>query len=305
MLLQKWIAFQLLATKMLEVDTNKSSGQPASTTVSSSLPKLAEPAPPSTRKRTRPLDDLKMKIVDAVQKSLLDPDWEQVGNTCQLPAGKVRLYYNQSVTPMDHALLCLQQVDYVQVARVLDKAVTVCVQCHKRTFKVKKWDRLDYCVRCYQKDFQPLLESRWQQVNAYLIKQHKDACVLCNDASLYHNSGYYFHLDHVNMFEKAASVYEWVTNGSAISQVYQEVDKCQILCISCHAAVTLIERMSGFIRLKQNLTRKYNQTGELTASQDKSFLTYHEFMHATYEHIRNYISPPVVTAIAEFQNLID
>jgi hypothetical protein len=284
---------------MPEADSNNNISEKSGIVVlSNSLPKssqLAEPASPKTtyprQTKAQQLSGLKIKIVEEVQSRLLDPDWEKVSDTCQLPVDKVRLYYNQAVTPVDHALLCLQRVNGAQIAQVLDTAVTACAQCRQRTFKLKKWDRLDYCAACYHRDFQPLLEARWRQVNVYLSNQHKDQCVLCKQTALYQkNSGYYFHLDHINMFEKAASVYEWVTDGTALEQVYQEVDKCQVLCPSCHAAVTLVERRSGFIRLKQNLTRNYNQTGELALSQDMSCLLYQQFMHTTYEHIRTYLA---------------
>ena len=43
-----------------------------------------------------------------------------------------------------------------------------------------------------------------------------------------------------------------------IDDIYIELDKCQILCLSCHHIVTDIENNLVFTRIKQNLTRKLN-----------------------------------------------
>lgn len=60
------------------------------------------------------------------------------------------------------------------------------------------------------------------------------------------------------MFDKGNSICSMVNEGNMIEDIYTEIDKCQILCLSCHHIVTDIENKLGFSRIKQILTRKLN-----------------------------------------------
>ncbi len=62
-----------------------------------------------------------------------------------------------------------------------------------------------------------------------------------------------------------------VNEGNTIDEIYKEIDKCQILCLSCHHIVTDIESKLGFKRIKQILTRKLknNKITEEEYSQQK------------------------------------
>ena len=60
------------------------------------------------------------------------------------------------------------------------------------------------------------------------------------------------------MFDKGNSICSMVNEGNIIDDIYIELDKCQILCLSCHHIVTDIENNLVFTRIKQNLTRKLN-----------------------------------------------
>jgi len=60
-----------------------------------------------------------------------------------------------------------------------------------------------------------------------------------------------------------------------IEEIYSEIDKCQILCLSCHHIVTDIEHKLGFTRIKQTLTRKLNQS-EITEEEYNKQTQYYQ-----------------------------
>ena len=89
------------------------------------------------------------------------------------------------------------------------------------------------------------------------IKQYKEIqCCICGNIKL--KEGERYHYDHINMFNKGNSICSMVNEGNSIDDIYIEIDKCQILCLSCHHMVTDIESNLGFTRIKQILTRKLN-----------------------------------------------
>jgi len=62
------------------------------------------------------------------------------------------------------------------------------------------------------------------------------------------------------MFDKEDSIYSMVHDGTVLNDIYCEIDKCQLLCASCHTVVTKVEINCGFIGLKRELNRLYVDT---------------------------------------------
>jgi|TARA_A100001015_G_scaffold131766_1_gene146284 hypothetical protein len=98
-----------------------------------------------------------------------------------------------------------------------------------------------------------------------------------------------FHYDHLNMFDKKDSM---VNEGICIDEIYAEIDKCHILCLTCHHIVSDIENKVGFTRIKANLTRSVNH-GDITereyVEKTNQYQTLYEFkMKNIYEEIRKY-----------------
>jgi hypothetical protein len=93
------------------------------------------------------------------------------------------------------------------------------------------------------------------------------------------------------MFDKEESVCTMVMEGFPIEQIYQEIDKCQILCVSCHQIVTHIERALGFTQQKRALTRKLN-LNEITKEE-------HEIQQEKYQKVYNEIMLPIYESIKE------
>lgn len=81
-----------------------------------------------------------------------------------------------------------------------------------------------------------------------------------------------------------------IIDGEEIDKIFREIDKCQILCISCHHKVTDIETKLGFKRLKQTLTYNLNQ-GKITSEEYEKQIQiyqdlYEEKMKNIYERLK-------------------
>ena len=98
-----------------------------------------------------------------------------------------------------------------------------------------------------------------------------------------------FHYDHINMFDKSDSICKLVREGTNIEDIYKEIDKCQLLCVSCHSVVTKVELMCGFTRIKRQMTKEFNET-EDEEKRNKLISEYSElynkFMSEAYIYIR-------------------
>jgi hypothetical protein len=99
-----------------------------------------------------------------------------------------------------------------------------------------------------------------------------------------------FHLDHINMFTKEHNVCEMLDMGNDEEKIRQEIDKCQLLCISCHYIVTRYEQRAGFHNEKRVLTRmkrKYGADSEVYQQKKMSLISnYDNIMTEVYARIR-------------------
>ena len=83
-----------------------------------------------------------------------------------------------------------------------------------------------------------------------------------------------------------------VREGVHIEAIHNEIDKCQLLCVSCHSIVTKIELKCGFTRIKSHMTREFNET-EDEEKREKLMNEYSEIynkcMYEIYNNIRRII----------------
>ena len=79
-------------------------------------------------------------------------------------------------------------------------------------------------------------------------------CALCSTV-LFHQDTHEivraYERDHIDVFNKSASVWELLVTGAPFEQVVHENDKCRNLCVRCHTAVTYAERTVGILGLKK------------------------------------------------------
>lgn len=145
-----------------------------------------------------------------------------------------------------------------------------CDECAEIDCTSRTWGEKSVCQSCYTR----LLEERSQQMNEYLESKGLKGCKFCDKPRVNPSD---FHFDHVNMFTKSGSVGNMLFNGADIDVIKAEIDKCQLLCVSCHALVTKMEREYGFIYLKHP-SRKHD-IGLSEADYD-------EYMADVYKIIR-------------------
>lgn len=151
-----------------------------------------------------------------------------------------------------------------------------CNECNKNILYIQTnthhiWNGNYICDTCWAKyeDYRNII---WNKIKTYKIIQ----CEICSSIQTYTSERY--HYDHLNMFNKVKSICSMVNENVNIKEIYDEIDKCQILCLSCHHIVTDIEHKLGFTRIKQTLTRNLNQC-EITEEEYNKQTLYYQIIY--------------------------
>jgi hypothetical protein len=147
----------------------------------------------------------------------------------------------------------------------------ICDDCETAIYyEPRKWKMLNLCYSCHKARF-IVLEK---ELGEYLTEKGHLSCKFCGKIR---GDPYDFHFDHINMYSKTGSVGPMLFSGCNIEQIKAEIDKCQLLCVSCHAVVTHMELYYGFIKTKHRrnkTTRKYKES------------IYDEYMGEVYAFMR-------------------
>ena len=185
-----------------------------------------------------------------------------------------------------------RQMDIGVYIENLGQSTKKCGQCDKnmiclQTNTHRIWKGVELCDTCWS-TYGEVRRTTWEKVKKYRVIQ----CAICS--SIQNHLAERYHYDHLNMFHKDQSVCTMVNEGSTLEEIYQEIDKCQILCLSCHHIVTDIERRFGFTRIKQTLTKSFNQ-GEMVEEEycrhTQSYQKiYEEKMRSIYEELKLILS---------------
>jgi len=153
------------------------------------------------------------------------------------------------------------------------------VQCNT----VHTWKEKKICDTCYSQ-YAEEREQIWKQIDAY----RKIECALCLSTKKYKDERYHF--DHINMFDKESGIYNMVADGKNMEDIQKEIDKCQVLCISCHHMVTFIERRTGFLELKRGYTSDYLKQTENEELNRVLKEKYHNIMTPIYVEMRQILT---------------
>ena len=158
-----------------------------------------------------------------------------------------------------------------------------CSECNKIIVSVQTnthriWKGNDMCDTCWGK-YEDDRKITWEKIKEYKTIK----CEICNSIKTQMSERY--HYDHLNMFNKGNSICTMVNECVNIDEIYSEIDKCHILCLSCHHIVTDIEHKLEFTRIKQTLTRKLNQS-EVT---EEEYYEQTQFYQKIYEEKMKFI----------------
>jgi hypothetical protein len=176
------------------------------------------------------------------------------------------------------------------ISSVVEKITfTRCEQCNENKCTIqpeslRPWKNKKICDKCFSKTSLER-EEMWNLISNYKPIQ----CLFCNIKK--ENKNERFHYDHINMFDKEESICIMVSEGVPIETIYKEIDKCQILCISCHYIITYVERAVGFTQQKRALSRKLIQN-EITKEEHKTQIQ-------NYQKLYDEIMLPIYTTIKE------
>lgn len=174
---------------------------------------------------------------------------------------------------------------YIEQLRTNKEICNECEQdiIHPTKNNILKWKGNILCDSCWSK-YSEERENMWR-----LIKLYKPCiCEICNRKQT--NNLCRFHYDHLNMFDKEESICCMVKQGIDINYIYKQIDKCQILCFSCHDIISDIEKKYPFTRIKQILTRKYNNQEITEEEYNEEILNnqalYDKIMLNIYKNLR-------------------
>ena len=239
-------------------------------------------------------DEEKQELIAQVNAQPLEPDWENICIQMKRTETSVRNMYNDLVSPMTQVLHSTSVIDLCMIEKLMSTMCHTCSMCSKKEYTNPfVWKDKTYCEECYIQQFGGEVEERWKQVHAYSISKGKTSCNLCGKNAVFDNSiGMRFHYDHVDMFDKSISVCEVVRKGRPIIDAYSEIDRCQLACVSCHRLITKIEHQCGFIRLKRQMIREYEEMiddqkrAELTTEYSKIYSTWMDRIYAVMKASR-------------------
>lgn len=191
------------------------------------------------------------KIRQIILKNENDND-EKIAEELGISIGKYRSLYNE--IPLDEILVA-QEITEEDMIQTLTRSSYECTLCNKKQYNEhvsgREWkEHKHICDICWL-DFDKERESIWNEIMEYTKNQK---CNICNISKIH--STQRFHYDHINMFNKGDTIYYMVSKGCEISLIKEELDKCQLVCISCHSMITKFENKFIFTKIKSKLTRQ-------------------------------------------------
>jgi hypothetical protein len=127
-----------------------------------------------------------------------------------------------------------------------------CNRCGEECYSpLRKWGETMVCPDCYDIVYPPHMNA----LNEWMKEVGLKECAFCGKERINPSR---FHFDHINMFEKTDNIGRMLFDGESLDKIKEEIQKCQLLCIECHAIVTKMENKLGFTYLKRK--RRKRQT---------------------------------------------
>jgi hypothetical protein len=219
----------------------------------------------------------KIYIINKVQRNPFDINWTKMSENLKRSESSIKAMYNDIVSAEEHMDCCLLNLEVDYIHKVIDSIKHNCSDCKVTMYSnPRMWQGLEYCDECYYKEYNEKVIKLWEQVREYSVKTNKNYCNLCSKKATFDNTlTNRFHYDHIDLFNKTTSICKLVREGVNIDDITQEIDNCQLLCISCHSMVTKVETLCGFTRIKRRMIKEFNKT-EDEEKRDKLISEYSE-----------------------------
>ena len=128
------------------------------------------------------------------------------------------------------------------------------------------------CCAIYKKKITNAAADRLKQ-------EYAKPCPFCGDNKRRKN------FDHINMFTKEGCVGFMVETGQDSDKIIAEIDKCQLLCVTCHYKVTTYEQYKGFFGKKRRLNRKKAAGQDISDKKAKLMTEYAAIMEPFYRRM--------------------
>ena len=239
-------------------------------------------------------EDERVYIVASIKKNPFGVDMNELSGSLKRSEASVKKMYTELVSPEEHLECCLLHLHAEEIMKLINDIRHTCIKCHKIMYSNPNiWEDLEYCDECYYESFHDKIIERWIDVREYSVKNSKDRCNICEKVATFDKYlQSKFHYDHIDMFNKSESICVMVKNGTVMGDIYNEIDKCQLLCASCHAVVTKVEILCGFNRVKRQVTKEYNDTSDEAVRETlmkKYSEKYNKFMSGVYKKIKEII----------------
>lgn len=166
-----------------------------------------------------------------------------------------------------------------------------CEDCDKILYNTnldsnRRWKDTIVCEMCWG-NHEKEINDVWDLIK----KQNIYVCNICNISKKINSQR--FHFDHKNMFTKSNNISTMVNSGETIENINKEIQKCNILCVSCHHIVSSIETRLGFTNIKTLITKKYRNelisNDELEFEKNKYSVIYEKKMCEVYNILKKNI----------------
>jgi hypothetical protein len=248
--------------------------------------KIAQEKGIPLRTNNRWTEEEKRTVLEMVQSHPINTPWEKLSEQLQRSEIAVKSIYYDHVSPMEHVQNCLRTIQTSVIQEVMDAISYKCVECGRRDCSLPYlWKSDTYCETCHVRLYKTLIEERWRQINEFSMRTNKASCNLCEKKAVFDNGLFSrFHYDHIDMFNKSESICEMVRSGCPVEDIYHEIDKCQLLCVSCHKLITKMEHLCGFVRLKK-------QMEDTEQDREACSAVYQTLMRKIYDALKSHALP--------------
>lgn len=220
-----------------------------------------------------------------LSNTTLDEHLEFISNELNISLNMCKTLY-KNIPPIE---LCNVNIDLRDYIGNIKNNIIYCNDCnvdiiniHQNTNRI--WKEKILCDSCWG-NYKEEREILWNKISQY----KKLECIICGKIQT--NKYMRFNYDHINMFDKGNSICTMVNEGEDIDNIYKELDKCQVLCLTCHHIVTDIENKLVFTRTKTLLTRKLNSNDiteqEYDNEKQKLSILYENAMINIYNKLKS------------------